>query len=517
MNIDLSFYMAVFMRRLHYFILIFTLVLAAALAAAFLLPRVYVSSSTLLVDNSKIPISLDAPRVQAAALEKLQKSEQLLMTRANLLDIAKRLNVFSKINRMSPDEIVDEMRKKTSILKSAAPGEATIMEIGFAGETGAKAAGVVNEYVTFILKADVEERTGSAEDTLNFFDTEVKRLGGELDVVSARILKFQDENRDALPDTLNYRLGQQQLLQDRLQASERNIQQLSEQKSRMIAIFNSTGQINSPTASQTPEAQQLDQMRGQLTSLLAVFSPENPKVKLLKQQIKELEKVVKAQIPQNGMGAPGGAKTFTTASMLDVQLADLDTRVEQEKEQREKTIQELAALKDTIDRTPANQIALDALNRDYKNIQDQYNIAVSKQAAAAAGEQIELEAKGERLIVIEAATVPDRPSRPNRLLIAIGGFFGGAFLGFGGIVLIELLNRAVRRPKDLIDAFGITPIVTIPYMRTPNETMMRRTAFTAALLAAVIGIPAILYAIHVYYQPLDILFAKVALKFGIRL
>ena len=38
MNIDFSYYFAVFLRRIHYFILVTALVTAAALAAAFLLP-----------------------------------------------------------------------------------------------------------------------------------------------------------------------------------------------------------------------------------------------------------------------------------------------------------------------------------------------------------------------------------------------------------------------------------------------------------------------------------------------
>ena len=37
------------------------------------------------------------------------------------------------------------------------------------------------------------------------------------------------------------------------------------------------------------------------------------------------------------------------------------------------------------------------------------------------------------------------------------------------------------------------------------------------LLVAVIGIPAIIYAVHVYYQPLDVLVGKVAAKIGINM
>lgn len=510
MNLDLSFYFAVFLRRLHYFIIIFALVTAASLAAAFLLPAVYTASATMLVESSSIPGPLSAPTVQAQALEKLQTIEKKLMTRTNLLNIAQKHKVFKDLQKMSPDDIVKAMRDNTSINKNAGRGQATIMTIGFEAESGAVAAGVVNEYVTLIQEADVEVRTSNAEDTVQFFELHKEKLSGELDVMKSRILDFQNANSDALPNTLNYRLNQQQLMQSRLGVVERDIATLKDQKARMIAIFESTGQISGATANQTPEARQLDQARQQLTTMLATFAPQHPKVKQLEAQIASLEDIVRAQLP-----AATGSNPAT--SMLDVQIADLDTRIALLEEEREKILKDLAELKESIDRTPANQIALDSLQRDYNNIQQQYNIAVDKLAKAAAGEEIEVRSKGERISLVEPATEPSRPSRPNRVFLAGAGTAAGALLGIAVIVLMELLNRAVRRPTDLVKSFGITPIATIPYMRTPRETMMRRLTFAAMLAVAVLGIPAMIYAVHVYYQPLDIIIGKVASKFGIRL
>ncbi|MGE3146738.1 MAG: GumC family protein [Pseudorhodoplanes sp.] len=510
MNLDLSFYLAVFLRRLHYFVIIFALVTAAAIAAAFLLPPVYRANSVLLVESSQIPGALAPATVQAQALEKLQTIQNRLMTRTNLLEIAQRLKVFKDMGRMTPDAIVEAMRQQTTISNSAGRGQATIMTVEFEGESGPVVAGVVNEYVTLILKEDAATRTERAESTVEFFNREVDRLSGELDTMSAKILDFQNKNADALPNTLQYRLGQQTLLQNNLATVESDIARNKDQKQQMIALFNATGQVTGTTASQTPEARQLDQLRQQMNTYVATYSPTNPKVKQLQAQIDQLEEIVKAQ------QLPPGAAT-AQMSPLDIQLATLDTQIKSLETQRQQLLDQLAVLKDSIDRTPANQVALDALNRDYQNIQQQYNTAVAKQAQADAGVQMEVRSKGERISVVDAATVPDRPVKPNRVLIAGGGLLAGAGLGVAVIMLLELLNRAVRRPKDLIKAFGITPIATIPYMRTPSETMMRRSGFAAMLLVAVIGIPAIIYAVHVYYQPLDVLVGKVAEKIGINM
>jgi polysaccharide chain length determinant protein (PEP-CTERM system associated) len=514
MNLDLSYYFAVFLRRIHYFVIITALVSAAAIAAAFLLPSVYQARSLLLLETSQIPGPLQAPTVQIAALEKLQTSENLLMTRANLLDIAKRLNIFRDMDKMTPDDIVQGMRDNTVIKKSAGKGEATTMELSFSAETGKTAAAVVNEYVTMILRADAELRKSVSQGTVELFDQEVKRLSAELSEMSAKILDFQNKNSDALPSTLAFRMTQQSTLQAKIDTLDQQIKQLEDQKVSLTAMFKATGQVSIASGTAlTPEAKQLQTLNDQLNQALALLSPENPKIAMLKQQIASLEKIVAAQ---NQAANPGGA-TGAPATPFDLQIAALDSQVKTATDQRNQFMEQMKVLQDSIDRTPANQVALDALNRDYMNIQAQYNTAVGRLSQADAAAQIEALSKGEKFTVVDAATVPNNPAKPDRLIISLGGTGAGMVLGMAVILLMEILNRSVRRPKDIVRAFGITPIVTIPYLRTPGETMRRRSAFAAGMMVAVVGIPALIYAVHVFYQPLDVILNQAAAQFGIRL
>lgn len=513
MNLDLSYYFAVFVRRLHYFVIITALVSAAAVAAAMLLPSVYQAQSILLLEGSSVPGAMAAPTVQTAAMQKLQTLQNSLMTRANLLDVANRLNVFRDLKKMSPDDIVQAMRDNATIKLSANKGEAAIMSISFKGETGKTAAGVVNEFVTIVLNVDADIRKGNAAGTSEFFDQQVKRLSAQLDEMSAKMLDFQNRNKDALPSTLAYRMTQQSNLQGKIDTLDQQIKQLEDQKTNLTAMYKATGQISiAPNAQLTPEAKQLAALNDQLNQSLALLSPENPKIAMLKQQITSLEKIVAAQ--NQAAGAAAGANA-PAATPFDLQISALDSQIKTATDQREQLMEQMKVLQDSIDRTPANQVALDALNRDYLNIQQQYNTAVAKQSQAAAGAEIEARSKGEKMTVMDAASPPTSPTSPNRALIGLGGIGGGMGLGVLVIMLMELLNRSVRRPKDIVKAFGITPIVTIPYMRTPSETMRRRSVFIAMMLVAVIGIPALIYAVHVFYQPLDVILNRIATKLGI--
>ncbi|MGJ8582981.1 MAG: GumC family protein [Marinosulfonomonas sp.] len=507
MKNTIAFYIAVFMRRIHYFIIIFGVLAAISVTVARLLPAVYVSSSRLLIESSQIPTSLAESTVQTGASEELQIIEQRLMTRVNLLDVARSQKVFEDIGTMAADDIVDEMRRATSINISAGAGQATLMSISFEADTGQIAANVVNQFVTKVLQDNAENRADRAGDTLEFFEVEVERLGAELERQNAKILAFNNENSDALPETLNYRLSQQTSLQATLNQTEREITLVTEQRRRLVDIFNATGSVGpTPTANLSPEEQKLLQLQDALRNAKAVFSEEHPKVVTLERQVKQQEELVSSR---SGVASDG---QVTPSSILDIQLADMDARIDVLNKQKLQTQEQLGVLNESIERTPEVTIKLASLNRDYKNISDQYNNATRSLAVASTGERIELLSKGRRIAVIDPATVPSEPARPNRTLIAAGGSLFGAFLGLAVIAALEFLNSSIRRSSDITRKLGITPLATVPYVRTPMEMVIRRAVFVALFAILVIGIPAILFAVHTYYLPLDLIYARISDK-----
>lgn len=505
----IRYYLAIFLRRIHYFLIIFGIVTLASVTLSRILPSAYVSQAKLLIESAQIPDSLAQATVQTGPAEQMQIVEQRLLTRANLLDLSRKLNVFADSGNLAVDDIISKMRASTKISRRSGRGQANMMTISFEAEKGTTAAGVVNEYVTMIMRDNIELRTERAGDTLEFFEQEVSRLEGELSEQSAIILVFKNSASDALPSSLGYRLSQQSRLQERLTTVEREVATLIEQKRRLIQIFEATGQVGPIAQSQlTPEQKQLAKLEDELDSALVIFAPSNPKIKILEARIARMRTVV---VKQSGSDA---INAVTPTSLLDIQVAEMDARTGLLKEQAEDITQELVVIKDGIDRTPANSIKLSSLERDYANSQKQYNTAVDRLAKAATGERIELLSKGQRISIIEAATVPSRPNKPNRSLIAIGGTIAGVVLGLAFVVVLEILSGSVRRSADITKKLGVTPIATIPYVRTPVELVMRRAVLFSIFAIIVVGLPALIFAIHTYYLPLDLIFDRIASKFG---
>ncbi len=501
MTLDIGFYVSRFFSRLHYFLLFSVLGAGLGLGLALTLPPVYRAEAVLVVESPQIPGELAESTVQASAIELLGIIQQHIMSRANLLDLARENAIYRDSPEMTPDLIVENMRERVEIVLPPAwqvrtADTASFVRVSFPASDPELSARVTNAIVTQILEESVELRTATTGQTLDFFEQEVARLGEDLGRAGARILEFQMQNREALPDSLEFRRNRQTTLQERLLQTERELASLRDRRDRLVELYDRTGRVDIAEEMLSPEERQLQQLRSELASALVVYSPSNPRVTLLEARVAQLEEQLALEAGEN---PDLGLTAF------DIQVGDIDAQMEFLAEQVEMIEAELAELQRTIDATPGNAVALSALERDYENIQLQYNQAVERQSAAATGDRIEVLSRGQRVTVIEQAGIPSEPDSPNRKMIMAAGAGGGIALGAAVVVILEFLTSTIQRPAELTNRLGITPFATIPYISTRGEILRRRLLIWGIVILILAGIPAALYVVHVHYLPLDLL------------
>jgi uncharacterized protein involved in exopolysaccharide biosynthesis len=518
---DFRFYFSLFTRRLHYFLVMLCACTAIGVTLAFVLPPVYRAEAVMIVESQQIPDELAATTVQTETTEQLQIIQQRILTRDRLLEMANRLSIYGNLvgaDRMPPDEIVEDMRERIQILTTGGqtrrgPVQATIVRVSFDAETAALSAAVTNDVVTLILQENVEIRTNVAGQTLEFFIEEVNRLDRELAARGADILNFQEDHLDSLPDSLEFRRTQQSAAQERLTQIERDEASLRDQRERLVALYEHTGNVGTPGAGVTLTEKQriLITLQDELAIALAVMSPQNPRIKVLKARVAAAETAVTEEAAANMQAADNGR----LLSPFEIQLADIDGKLAFTTAQKAQIIATMENLRQSIEATPGNAITYETLQRDYENLRQQYDLAVANRARAETGDTIEALAKGQRISVVEQAVAPRAPVKPNRLLLALGGFGAGIVMGLGLIGLLELLNTSVRRPVDLSNKLGITPFGTVPLIRTQWEIVRRNAIITTAFATALVAIPIGLRLVHLYVTPLDLLLARITQAAGL--
>lgn len=477
------------------------LALAIAVAVALVMPRVYFSSAKILVESPQIPADLARSTVPINVVEQLQIIQQQITTRNGLIELAEKLDVYrGKRAELSDEDIVKDMRSRITfeqfVLNAPQGSGATVFSVAFKANEPILAAKVANALVDLILSRNQRERTDRAGDTLQFFNQEVARLGTDLSRVEADILKFKNENKDTLPDSLDFRRSQQISEQERLVTLEREESGLRAQRSNLVATYATTGQVANG-APLTPEQQMLQDLNRALAEQSAIFSASSPNIVALRARISSLEEGLHLKGSTNP-GPEGSKKAF---SGVDLQLTEIDERLRFIERERASLTQSIADLTRTIAATPASETVLNALERNRMNLQTQYNAAIARRAEASIGEQIERRSDGGRFSLLESATPPQYPVSPNRRLIAAGGAAAGIALGLGVVALIEMLNKTIRRPAELAQVIEYQPLATIPYVRAPGEAHAAKMKPGMAVLFLAGFIPVSLIAIHYYRAP----------------
>lgn len=157
------------------------------------------------------------------------------------------------------------------------------------------------------------------------------------------------------------------------------------------------------------------------------------------------------------------------------------------------------------------------LERDRQNAWAKYGELKAKQMEAQLAESLESERKGERFTLIEPPQAPVRPVTPNRPLVLAIGLLTAIAAAAGLVLIMEALDETVRGRKELLAVTGMAPLASVPYIVTNNErrAKWRKLIAGAVFVAAFIG--AVVWAAHVFWMPLDVLFYVGLRRFGLSL
>nr|WP_241462674.1 lipopolysaccharide biosynthesis protein [Tateyamaria sp. ANG-S1] len=510
------------MRRLPYFLILTVAGTAVGVGLALTLPPTFQAEARLVVESEQIPDELAASTVRTEASEQLQIIEQRILTRDNLLEMANRLNIYANREAeegepLRPDQIVSDLRERIDIRMRGGSRRgtvnATLVDVSFTASSSALAARVTNEVVTLMLEENVRMRTGVSGQTLEFFEQEVARLDEELARRGAQIIAFQESNKEALPDSLEFRRGQLAAAQERVLQLTREEAALLDRRQGLVTVFETTGSVGllAPEARQnlTPTELKLRELEERLASSGAVLAFDNPRLRVLRAQIEALKEQVAAEAAATAGVTTADQKSDAGLSLYDLQLADLDNQLEFVVELRSEIEAEMELLLATIEATPANAISLDTLQRDFAATREQYDQAVANRARAETGDIIEALSKGERISVIEQAVPPENPTSPDRPRLAIAGLGVGMMMGLGLIVLLELLNTAIRRPQDIVQRLDVTPLGTLPFIRTRVDRVKRRLLLITILAFVGVAVFGGMWVIDNYVIPIDRLFEAI--------
>jgi uncharacterized protein involved in exopolysaccharide biosynthesis len=215
--------------------------------------------------------------------------------------------------------------------------------------------------------------------------------------------------------------------------------------------------------------QQLNELQSQLMTARAKYTDKHPDVIKLEDEIADLQKKMQAPAPvQTKAAGPDVGADSIQVQQFRAQLNQADTAITEKKKEQADLQQQIKGIQGRIQLTPMVQEQFSALTRDHQTALDFYNNLLKKRDDAQMATDLERRQEGENFRVLDAPSLPETPSFPNRRLFVLGGLAAGLALGAGLVRLAEMRDKSLRQPRDVEMLLGV-PTLAVISSRNPSE------------------------------------------------
>ena len=567
---DIGEYVSALRRRRNPMLMTFAAVLGISVLVAVLLPPVFRSTATILIEEQEIPQDLVRTTITSFADQRIQVISQQVMTRANLMQIIEKYDLYARQRRMeTTEEVIDTMRKDikldlvtTDIADRRTGGKTTAtiaFTLGYDSVSPEKAQKVANELTSLYLNENLQIRKQKADETSIFLAEEAERLRTHIGEIEENLATFKTKNQGRLPELTQINMQMRDRAESELSEVDRKVASVEERRFYLQAqlaqikpntpILSSTGEhISDPedrlkalraqyagmeglysrdhpdmvrarrqmdsleketglASDGGEESKQLVKLKGDLASISERYSEDHPDVVKLKNTIAALEDTI-AKTPTRAASSTRKAENPAYLA-LDAQLAGLDTESRELAKQRQYLQGRVAMLESRLERTPAVEREYLDLARDRENSVLRYREIKAKLMEAEVAQELEKDRKSERFSMIDPPQFPEKPRSPNRPAILIIGILLSLASGVGSVAVLEAMDGSVRNSKDLLNTLPIPLLSMIPYIRNDADRQKKEAAWKWIVPTGVGVLAVSLLAIHLLWMPLEVLWFAV--------
>jgi len=304
-------------------------------------------------------------------------------------------------------------------------------------------------------------------------------------------------------ERLNYLRMQLVALQAKYSDKHPDVKRLKSEINELEAQLQQTGDTEGKT-------KRLTELQAELAELQAKYGPKHPDVISKTREVEtladELQKV-EGESPGAALAASGPENPAYMS--LKTQIAAIGMETNNLTAERERLKEKIDLYQARVEKGPLIEREYIDLTRNYDHLRARYNDVMSKLMQAKAAQSLEESQRSERFTIIEAANLPEKPFKPNRMAIIMVGLVLAVGAGAGYAAGREALDRSIKTVDELSALIGLPVLSAVSLIITSEERRGRQIKLMilgAGCLGLVI---AAVILVHFFYMPLDILWLKV--------
>ena len=501
-------YWAALRNRRWWLILTLVGVWGLVTATSWFLPPRYKSEALVLIEQQQVPKTYVEPNVTVDVRQRLDAMTQQILSRTRLNTIIKTYHLYPKEQTsLDPDELIDLMRRDIEVQLVVPRGGnregLTGFRISYVGPSASLAQQVASQLTSLFIEENLRSREQQSVDTTEFLQNQLDQAAKDLAAQEQRLREFKSHNLGELPEQLQSNLQILTGLQSRLQAATDALSRAQQQELYLQSLQGQYLGLQSATASgDTPMSlpaldAKLTQLKQEQAQLTAKYTDKHPDVVRIKEDIaatEQLRKKIDAEIKSQSSESKGEATTVNSSDpqmSARMQIASQLKANEFEISSRKKEIKDIEAqiaqYQARLNLTPVREQELANIVRDHQQSLVNYNSLLAKKQQSELATNLEKRQQGEQFRVIDPASLPIKPSFPNRVTFSLAGAAAGLALGLVLVVCRELTDARVYT-EEMVKSLANAPVLTsIPGLWTIAEQRhQHRRAWMQGAAAAVL-------------------------------
>jgi uncharacterized protein involved in exopolysaccharide biosynthesis len=573
---DLYYYLALLRRRKTMILTVAASLLATSAAVAFLLPAVYRSTATILIEEQEIPPDLVRSAIATYADQRIETIKQQVLSHSTLWRIVEQYDLYKDLRKRSPTEEVltrfakdiqiEVMNVKVIDKRTQNPTQATIaFTLAYDGESAQLAQKVANELTSLFLGENLKTRERHAQETTAFLKRESENLSHHIQELEQKLSGVKQRADGALPELIQLNMQLLSQVQREVIDSDRDIRSLKERKTylegELAALKPHTPLISASGERLLDTSERLKSLRAQHASVSAYLKPDHPDLIKLKQEMSALEKEEGATDGREELSKRLMAERASLAALrervgemhpdvlrsrnvvaslerelqaavakraqpsfvkpenpayinIQSQLASTTASLQSQEAARVDLKRRMAEYAKRLESTPTVEPEYLDLVRDRENSVRKYQEITSRLMEAQVSAELEVQRKGERFSLINPPELPEKPDRPNRLAILLLGAFLALAGGVGTGLAADNLDRRIFTVDQLGHAMRGVPLTVIPYLPSEGDLVALGRRRAVFSLAGLGVVVAGALVLHMAWMPLDVLWFTIMRKLG---
>ena len=474
----------------HWSILVpFCLSIITGMFLAVTLPKIYQSSTLILVQPQRVPENVVPSLVREDIGDRINTMSQQILSRTNLERIIKDLKLFEGVEskKMYMEDKINDLRDRIDVEVIADRQRQTdAFTISFKGKEPEKVMNVVNTLASYFIEENLKNREYQAISTSVFLEDELSAMRIRLEKVEESLKEYRKTYMGELPEQLDSNLRILDRLQEQLGERQQSLSEAKIHLASLQSVVPGDGNVvsyNENGQASVSQATTLDRLYNQLNEMKTRYTERHPDIIRIKEQIAEMEaqQLTDTDLEQD-------ISTNRLSPEHRAELLEVKRQIGSLQDDIHETKGEIEIYRKRVENTPKREQELLSLRRDYQNIQTQYDSLLARKLESEISVNMERKQKGEQFRILDPAQLPTKPIEPDMKKLFLLFTALGLGVGAGVIFLKGFLSISFKNPDEIEQELSLPVLGTIPQILKPSTKRWRRVEVGLSICSTIFAV-----------------------------